>query len=178
MTVFVLVNLAIFGLQFYLNYAVDNERYGALAHLGNLRSLALVFGGFFVYAVVAPLGQLTHDLTLGDAARYLDRWTAAAAVTAYGALLAVVAARWRTPRDRMDVAIGAWLLTLTLFYVYFNPIGMMLYAPQVLPAWLLLVARGYVTHSATRWQSALLILAAALLLLHNVPAIYRPIELS
>ena len=173
---FVLVNLAIFGPAFYLGYTVDNQRYGALAYLTEIRSIALVICGFFLYSVVGPLQRLTHDLALGDAIGYLSSWTAGMAVCAYGAVIAAAGRGW-SRFDRLTAAVIVWLVTIALFYVYFNPGGMMLYSPQVVPAWLLLVARAHALPSTARWRTGALALTACLLLLHNVPAIYRTVEL-
>ena len=173
---FVVVNLAIFGPAFYLGYTVDNQRYGALAHLTEIRSSALVICGFFLFSVVGPLQRLTHDLALGDAVGYLSSWTAGMAVCAYGAVVAAAGRGW-SRFDRLTAAVIVWLVAVTLFYVYFNPDGMMLYSPQVVPAWLLLVARAHALPTAARWRTGALAVTAGLLFLHNVPAIYRTVQL-
>ncbi len=173
---FGLVNLAIFGPAFYLGYTVDNQQYGVLAHLTEIRSIALVICGFFLFSVVGPLQRLTHDLALGDAVGYLSSWTAGMAVCAYGAVVAAAGRGW-SRFDRLTAAVIVWLVAVTLFYVYFNPDGMMLYSPQVVPAWLLLVARAHALPTAARWRTGALAVTAFLLFLHNVPAIYRTVQL-
>ena len=70
--VFVLANLIIFGPEFYTNFTGDDERYGAWRHFGSWSSVGTVLSGFFLFAVLAPVGQLTHHLALADVTRYFD----------------------------------------------------------------------------------------------------------
>jgi hypothetical protein len=175
---FVAVNALIYGTQFYLNYATDNERYGRVEHLASVDAIGLVLAGFYLYSAVSPRRQLTHHLTLGDASGYLDSAAGAALLVVYVGLTLMALARALRSRDPVILGVLFWLAPMTGFYVYFNPPGVMLYAVQVLPALLLIWAHalaGIETRPRTRLALAVF---TVLLMLRNIPAVYAPVEIA
>lgn len=176
---FIGVNVAIYGGEFYLNYATDQQRYGRLANFGSVEAIGTVLAGFFLYSVVSPLGNLTHHLTLSEAAGYLRSVSASVLLTAYTFLMVRALIRIARERDALMLGVLCWLATMTGFHVYFNPPGVMLYAVQVLPALLLVAARQFTSASVPSWQKIVVLATFIVMLtLRNVEAVYAPVEVA
>jgi hypothetical protein len=176
--VFVIVNALIYGGEFYVNYLTDNRRYGRWAHFLRPDAIGLVFAGFYLYAVVSPLRFLTHHLTLGDAAGYADSATGIVLVTLYVVFLVLALAHALRSGDSLTKGVLLWLATMTAFYIYFNPPGVMLYTVQALPGVLLITARPLARMCAGSRVGLIGCGAfATLLILRNVPAIYAGVEI-
>ena len=175
---FVLVNRAIFGPEFYLNFTGENERYGSIGHFQDPASIGTVLCGLFLFAIVAPRGQLTHHFTVSDLTGYLQSLPGGVAIAAYATFMLYVLWRMRPWKDSLVFGLLIWLSTMTAFYVYFNPDGVMLYAVQILLPPLLLAAREFQRiPPAFQLKYALLGVFFCLIALRNVTAVYAPIEI-
>ena len=175
---YVLANRTIFGPEFYLNFAVDSERYGSIGHFQDPASIGTVFCGLFLFAVVAPRGQLTHHFAVSDLTGYLQSLPGGVAIAVYAAFMLYVLWRIRPWKDSLVLGLLIWLLTMTAFYVYFNPDGVMLYSVQVLLLPLLFAAREFQRITpAFNLKYVLLGVFSGLMTLRNVSAVYAQIEI-
>ena len=71
----------------------------------------------------------------------------------------------------------AWVVTMTAFYIYFNPDGVMLYAVQVAFVPLFLAAREFAGITST-FKYVCLAGFLVLMILRNVSALYATVEIA
>ena len=177
--VFALANLTIFGPDFYLNYVVDDQRYGSIFHFQSVSSIGTVLCGLFLFSVIAPRGYLTHHFTMADLTGYLESIPGGLAVAAYATFMVYVLWRMRPWADPLVLGLVTWLLTMAAFYIYFNPDGVMLYSVQVSFPLLLLAAAEFARLSpAFNAKYVLLGVFSCLVIIRNVAAVYAPIEIA
>ena len=175
---FVAVNAAIFGPEFYQNYIVDNERYGSFEHFREPSSIATVLCGLFLFGVIAPRDQLAHDYTVANMGGYVESVPAGLAILAYAVFILYAIRRLRPHADPFQLGVLLWLAAMTVFYVYFNPDGVMLYSVQTLFPPLLFSALAFAKLTLPSVQKYVaLALFVGLVVLRNVPAIYAAVEI-
>jgi hypothetical protein len=97
---------------------------------------------FFVFSVLSPLEELERSIGLKDVLGYFRN-----PVIAFLFLLCCVYLGYmgviikRQIKNLLVMAAVAWLLALSLFYVYFNPGEALLYSCQALAPFILIIAR-------------------------------------
>jgi hypothetical protein len=176
-SIFVVANFLARGTSVFTQFDSMANQWASLSHLLEPESIGLVLSNFFAYAVVSPVEKLRTYLVLSHAGGYFDSWLKGTLILVYaGFFVYVVVASWRK-RDSLVLALSVWIAILVIFYLYFNPLESMLYAPQILfPLTMIFAVRFREIGGQPGLKNACLLIFTLLLAWNNFSTLYAPLR--
>lgn len=150
-------NLLLLGPEFFGRSQNLAHRWATPANYLDLKNWLNVGVSFFLYSLLSPLDELERSIGLRQFTGYFRSPGLLAVFLVLAGFLA--AALWRLRRQLADdLVLGAclWLGVLFIFHVYFNPREALLYSPQALGPFLLILARAW---EGIPWRGKPLLLA-------------------
>ncbi len=146
LTLYLGANFLLLGAEFFTRSQDLADRWATPANYLDFRNWLNVGVSFFLYSLLSPLDELERSIGLREFTGYFRSPGLCVVFLALAGFLA--SALWHL-RQRLsdDTVLGAglWLGVLLVFHVYFNPKEALLYSPQVLGPYLLILARAYDT---------------------------------
>ena len=161
-------------------YAPYVSQYGgknfSVANLLHPRYGATVFVNFFLYSILAPVGNLPDYLGLQSLAGYLHsplRGTLLAILEAgvFGGMFMAVARK--TSYQRLALGLLVWILLMLVFYTCYTPHDASLWSLQILLPLLIILAIAFKTIQVGPWvKSGAVLLISAMVAVNNCLAFY------
>jgi hypothetical protein len=179
--IFLSVNYFIYGPGFLAYFQSYSSRWASLTNFLHVNNYATVFANFFLFAVVSPGGYLPAVLGPQDVAGYFSSFFRTLLICMWvGGLIYAIVITARAKVDKwLYVGLYAWILVMTLFYVYFNPKEALLYSSQTLFPLLFLFTQGFDLRSKfAKFQLLWLIIFCILLIINNGLAFYPGVLLN
>lgn len=133
-------------IHFYADYL---NRWSSSTNLMDVEMIIFVPVSFFLMGIVAPVDGVQPLLTLHDSSQYVNSLLRLAGLAGYIVALAFAGISGWRHADLTVRSLVSFLLSLTLFHIYFNPHEAMLYASQVQLPIVLIFATGWRFMSTT-----------------------------
>jgi hypothetical protein len=172
---FVFVNYLVYRADFLGFIFSYSERWATLSHFLQIKNIGNVLVNFFYFAVISPVDSLPKTLHWQDGAGYFSAVLRIVLVVFWTVWLAYVIyslVKTRTV-SMLHRAISAWIIAMTVFYIYFNPNEATLYSSQTILPIMLISADSFESMEfPQRFKISMLLTYCVLLAINNGIAFY------
>jgi len=155
------------GLRFPAAYL---HQWVSVGNFIDWQSIVHVVASFLVFAVITPVSVVEGNLEPGDILGYGATLSGLITALAWTAVLATAIVRSVRGDNLLLEALLVWIALSAVFYLFFHPPGAILYSPQFLIPWMLVVATQGMQMFG-RWNWTLAVVLAVLCGYQNLQAV-------